>query len=82
MLPKSIRDMRRRAKENLKAAKRVFKQMEIRLDTENIENICVAAAYLRILEYHMIEGDMQPHNVSLATLLRGDGKDLIEVKND
>ena len=72
MLPKPIRDMRQEAKKNLASMKRVLKQMETYLSSSNPDSICVASAFFSILEHHMLEGDLKPENLSLATMLRGD----------
>lgn len=72
MLPKSIRDMRQEAKKNLSAMKRVLKKMEDCLSSNNPDSICVASAFFSILEHHMLDGDLKPDNLTLATMLRGD----------
>ena len=72
MLPKNIRDMRQEAKKSSKAMKRVLKQMDEYLESNSPNSICVASAFFQILKHHMEHGDLEPHNVSLATLLRGD----------
>lgn len=64
--------MRQEAKKNLAAMKRVIKQMESYLSSSNPDSICVASAFFSILEHHMLEGDLKPENLSLATMLRGD----------
>ena len=72
MLPKRIRDMRQEAKKNLGSMKRVIKKMEEYLGSSNADKICVASAFLSILEHHMTDGDLKAENLSLATMLRGD----------
>lgn len=72
MIPKPIRDMKQEAKKNLSAMKRVLKQMESYLSSNNQDAICVASAFFSILEYHMLEGDLTAKNLNLATMLRGD----------
>lgn len=72
MLPKAIRDMKREAKKNMAAMKRVLKQMDDYLNSSNADSICVASAFFSILEHHMLDGDLKPENLSLATMLRGD----------
>jgi len=72
MLPKSIRDMRQEAKKNLASMKRVLKQMEVYLSSNNADAICVASAFFSILEHHMLDGDLKAENLNLATMLRGD----------
>lgn len=74
MLPKAIRDMKRDAKKNLAAMKRVLKKMEDYLNSSNPDAICVASAFFHILEHHMEDGDLKAENLSLATMLRGDLK--------
>lgn len=73
MLPKAIRDRRREGKKTLSGMKRVFKLMETDLDSNDANAICVASAFLTMLSYHMIEGQLSETNIHLATLLRGDG---------
>ena len=73
MLPKAIRDLRADAKKSLAGMKRVLKLMENSLASENADKICVASAFFQILKHHMEQGDLMPENISLATMLRGDG---------
>ena len=73
MLPKTIRDMRQEAKKNCAAMKRVLKKMDDYLASTNPDAICVASAFFKALEYHLEHGDLKPENLTLATLLRGDG---------
>lgn len=72
MLPKKIRDLKQEAKKNCAAMKRVLKQMDEYLASNNPDAICVASAFFSILEHHMLDGDLRAENISLATLLRGD----------
>lgn len=74
MLPKNIRELRQEAKKNCAGMKRVLKKMDDYLSSNNPDAICVAAAFFKALEYHIEEGDLSPENLTLATLLRGDGK--------
>lgn len=76
MLPKNIRLMRADARKSLDGMKRVLKLMENSLKSENSDKICVASAFFQILKHHMEHGDLQPHNISLATMLRGDSPEL------
>lgn len=76
MLPKNIRLMRADARKSLDGMKRVLKLMENSLKSENADKICVASAFFQILKHHMEHGDLQPHNISLATMLRGDSPEL------
>lgn len=77
MLPKTIRAMRSDAKKSLAGMKRVLKLMENSLASENADKICVASAFFQILKHHMEHGDLMPENISLATMLRGDGEQII-----
>lgn len=74
MLSKNIRDLRQEAKKNCAAMKRVLKKMDDYLASSNPDAICVASAFFKALEYHIEKGDLSPENLTLATLLRGDGK--------
>jgi len=74
MLPKNIRALKQEAKKNCAAMKRVMKKMDEYLSSNNSDAICVAAAFFKALEYHIEFGDLQPDNLTLATLLRGDGQ--------
>jgi hypothetical protein len=74
MLPKNIRDLKQEAKKNCAAMKRVLKKMDEYLASSNPDAICVASAFFKALEYHIEHGDLSPENLTLATLLRGDGK--------
>lgn len=76
MLPKTIRALRQDAKKSLSGMKRVLKLMETHLSTENADKICVASAFFQILKHHMEDGDLRAENLSLATMLRGDGQGL------
>lgn len=76
MLPRNIRLMRADARKSLDGMKRVLKLMENSLKSENADKICVASAFFQILKHHMEHGDLQPHNISLATMLRGDSPEL------
>ena len=73
MLPKNIRELRREAKQSLKGMKRVLDLMEKMLQSENADKVCVASAFFQILKHHMEDGDLSAENLSLATMLRGDG---------
>lgn len=74
MLTKNIRDLKQEAKKNCAAMKRVLKKMDDYLASSNPDAICVASAFFKALEYHMEHGDLNPDNLTLYTLLRGDGK--------
>lgn len=74
MLPKNIRDLRQEAKKNCAGLKRVLKKMENYLASTNPDAICVASAFFKAVEYHIEHGDLKPENLTLSTLLRGDGK--------
>lgn len=74
MLPKNIRDLKQEAKKSCAAMKRVLKKMDEYLASSNPDSICVASAFFQILKHHMEDGDLRPENISLATMLRGDGK--------
>lgn len=74
MLPKNIRDLRQEAKKSCAAMKRVLKKMDDYLESSNPDAICVASAFFKALEYHMEEGDLKAENLTLYTMLRGDGK--------
>lgn len=74
MLPKNIRDLRQEAKKNSAAMKRVIKKMDSYWSSNSPDAICVAAAFYKACEYHIEHGDFKPENLSLAALLRGDGK--------
>lgn len=72
MLPKTIRIMKKDAKESLNGARRVINLMQKYLLSENADKICVASAFFQILKHHMENGDLRPDNIVLATMLRGD----------
>lgn len=78
MLPKTIRVLRQDANKSLAGMKRVLKLMENSLKSENADKICVASAFFQILKHHMEHGDLRAENISLATMIRGDGQDLIK----
>jgi len=78
MLPKAIRELKRDAKKSAAGMKRVFKLMDESLASNNPDKICAASAFFQILKHHMEEGDLKPENISLATMLRGDGLELIK----
>lgn len=80
MLPKTIRAMRQDAKKSLAGMKRVLKLMESMLQSENPDKVCVASAFFQILKHHMEDGDLSSTNLSLATMLRGDGEGLVKQK--
>lgn len=80
MLPKAIRDLKREAKKHSAGFKRVIKLLDDGMATDNPDKICVASAFYQILKHHMEEGDLQPDNISLATMLRGDSP--MEKPND
>ena len=76
MLPKAIRDLRQEAKKSCAGMKRVLKLMDDSLASNDPDKICVASAFFQILKHHMEQGDLRPENISLATMLRGDGLEL------
>jgi hypothetical protein len=65
--------MRQEAKKSLAGFRRVIKLMDDSLSSNNPDHICVASAFFQIIKYHIEDGDLKPENLSLATLLRGDG---------
>jgi len=72
MLPKELRDKKAFAKICAREAKRIIKQMDAYLASENAKRIEVAEAFYRVMAYHITEGDLTPENVNLAALLRKD----------
>lgn len=81
MLPKNIRKMRAEARKSHTAMMRVMKLLDNSLKSNNPDYICTASAFFQILKHHMEHGDLLPSNVSLATMLRGNGDDLINEKD-
>lgn len=73
--------MRRENIRNLREARRILCKMEEYLNSKDPNAAEVADSFLRVLSYHLNEGDLVPENVLLAALVRSKNKDaLIEVK--
>lgn len=70
MLPKEIRDKKAFAKTCSRECKRIIKRMDAYLASSDSKAIEISEAFYRVLSYHITEGDLQPHNVHLASLLR------------
>lgn len=70
MLPKEIRDKKAFAKTCSRECKRIVKKMDDYLNSSDHKAIEIAEAFYRVLSWHISEGDLQPHNVHLASLLR------------
>lgn len=70
MINKELRTLRNEARKSMKAMKRVFEYMDKNLSCEGGDNIRLASAFFKVLEYHVTEGDLKPENVHLAMLLR------------
>ena len=70
MLPKNIRDKKAFAKTCSRETKRILKRMDDYLSSSDAKAIEMAEAFYRVLAWHITEGDLQPDNVHLASLLR------------
>lgn len=70
MLPKQLRDKKAFAKTCSRECKRIIKKMDSYLASSDSKSIEMAEAFYRVLSYHITTGDLQPHNVHLASLLR------------
>lgn len=70
MLPKEIRDKKTFAKKCARETKRVLKGMDDYLNSSDYRAIEMAEAFYTILSWHITQGDLQPENVNLASLLR------------
>lgn len=70
MLPKEIRDKKAFAKVCSRETKRIVKRMDDYLNSSDHKSIEIAEAFYRVLAWHIDEGDLQPENVHLTSLLR------------
>jgi hypothetical protein len=70
MLPKEIRDKKAFAKVCSRETKRIVKRMDDYLNSSDHKSIEIAEAFYRVLAWHIAEGDLQPENVHLTSLLR------------
>lgn len=70
MLPKEIRDKKAFAKVCARETKRIVKRMDDYLNSSDHKSIEMAEAFYRVLAWHIAEGDLQPENVHLTSLLR------------
>jgi hypothetical protein len=66
----SLKERKREGIKNLSEARNILRYMEQLLLTREEDNIDRASAFFRIFNYHLEEGDLAPHNVHLAALLR------------
>lgn len=75
MLPKHIRNKKQEAKKSMVHLKRIISRIENYLSTSDTKAIETASAFMQIMKYHIEEGDLSPHNIHLAALLRHEKDD-------
>lgn len=64
------KQQKREAKKNLKEARAILFCMESYLEGKEQQALDMACAFFHVLNYHLEQGDLRPHHVHLAALLR------------
>ena len=67
---KELRARRQEAKRNMVELKRIIKRMDGYLESSSATAVELASAFVQVCKFHIEEGDLNPHNVNLAALIR------------